>query len=248
MPFEVFLLISFFISPLVRLSLWMLCLISCPALALHGQHTPSPSALCACKRDLLIPSSVSAPSGKAAAPSLRHFRALMEELFSADGNRLTQSPHRALECQTWGQSSERALLVVCITLIHARPQIPAQIPPQLCLAGLKAAHSIPRRASPTPGSPQARQPCNSSCFPLEIPGRTHPAPCKAGIPNLPGLLLSMYNEDYGLIPASQGGAVGIARVKALRQRARLLQTFSTGAQEKKKNTIPLLFAAPISSH
>lgn len=73
------------------------------------------------------------------------------------------------------------------------------------------------REFPNRGSSQAHQPCKSSRFPLEIRSRTHPASCEAGIPNLPGLLFSTYNEDYGLIPASQGGAVGIARVKALRQ-------------------------------
>lgn len=56
----------------------------------------------------------------------------------------------------------------------------------------------------------------------------------------------MYNEDYGLIPASQGGAVGIARVKALRQRREALTNPSAEGLRKKKT--PLLFAARISSH
>lgn len=104
---------------------------------------------------------------------------------------------------------------------HSYPcKIPNSSPnssPSMWLAGLKAAHSSPSRAFPNRGSSQAHQPCHSSRFPLEIRSRTHPASREAGIPNLPGLLFSMYNEDYGLIPASQGGAVGIARVKALRQ-------------------------------
>lgn len=66
------------------------------------------------------------------------------------------------------------------------------------------------------GSFQVHQLCTSRHFPLKAHSGIHTASCKAGIPNLPGLLFSMYNEDYGLIPVSQGGAVGIERVKALR--------------------------------
>lgn len=53
------------------------------------------------------------------------------------------------------------------------------------------------------------------CLTLKPHSRTHTAFCRAGIPNLHGLLFSAYNEDYGVIPASQGGSVGIERVKAL---------------------------------
>lgn len=101
----------------------------------------------------------------------------------------------------------------CSSLTHARALQP-KFTPKLWLGGLKGTSC--HWAPPERGSSQAHQPCTSSRFPLKACSRTHAAFCKAGIPNLPMLLFSMYNKDYGLIPASQGGAVGIERVKALR--------------------------------
>lgn len=128
----------------------------------------------------------------------------------------------ALLAKTRASGLSRPWLVFASLLSMQDPKFQPKFLPSVWLAGLKATHSSPRGASLSRGSPQAHQPCNSSCFLLEIPGRSHPASCEAGIPNLPWLLFSTYNEDYGLIRASQGGAVGIARVEALRQRREAL--------------------------
>lgn len=103
----------------------------------------------------------------------------------------------------------------CSSLTRARVLRP-KFTPGLWLVGLKSAQISRSWASPKCGSSQAHQPCTSSHFPPKARSRSHTAFCKAGVPNLPALLFSMYNEDYGLISASQGGAVGIERVKALR--------------------------------
>lgn len=103
----------------------------------------------------------------------------------------------------------------CSSLTLARALQP-KFTPSLWLVGLKGTQISRCWAFPKRGSSQACQPCTSRHFPLKARSRIHTAFCKAGIPNLPGLLFSMYNEDYGLIPASRGGAVGIERVKALR--------------------------------
>lgn len=58
----------------------------------------------------------------------------------------------------------------------------------------------------------------------------------------------MYNEDYGLIPASQGGAVGIARVKALRQQRGSHKSSAEGLRKKKPTAVCSLLASHISSH
>lgn len=59
----------------------------------------------------------------------------------------------------------------------------------------------------------------------------------------------MYNEDYGLIPASQGGAVGIARVKALTQHSsEALTNLQQRGSGKNPTAVCSLLAAHISSH
>lgn len=82
---------------------------------------------------------------------------------------------------------------------------PAQIQPQFGAVGLEGTQKLWLGIS--------RGICT------ETHSRTHTVFCRVGIPNLHGLLFSAYNEDYGVIPASQGGAVGIERVKALRYTA-----------------------------
>lgn len=178
MPFEVFLLIPFLISPLVSLPLCHGVPVDAvphllPSL---GTHTPSP-VLCVCDRHLFILSSLAAPSGRTAAPSLRHFTALMMESFPADGNRLTQSPHKALErpallARPWasGRSWPRLLFASLLSMqnlkfqpkflpsvwlagLKARPQIPAQIPPQHVSGWIES----PCSAFPNCGCPPALQ-------------------------------------------------------------------------------------------
>lgn len=130
------------------------------------------------------------------------------------------------------------LNTACSSLTHASALQP-QFTPSLWLVRFGGTQTSHCWAFPKHGSSQTHQPCTSSHFPLKAHSRTHTAFCKAGIPNLSVLLFSMYNEDYGLNPASQGGAVGIERVKAVRQHcSRAITNPSTEGDRKN----PMLFA------